>query len=171
MKKIILLSFLILSLLSIATAQSRPDTIDIYNKVLKSVGLKKSKIVVKSMTDRSLFNNIHLANPSYNTLDTTTLKFWHKKEWSDFLAKIDTSMLKNYVLKTNKKRLGANTKNSKGRILVSFSPIIFNDSNDKALCILNYIGDGSGGAVVSAFFEKSNNIWVLNDILHLVLFD
>ncbi|MDY0904501.1 hypothetical protein [Pedobacter sp. CFBP9032] len=172
MKNILLLSVLVLCLITIATAQSRQDTLEVYKKILKTVDLPKSKISVKSLTDRNLFNNIHLANPSYNTLDTTSTKFWHKKDWTDFLTKIDTSNLKNYALKiNNKKWFGTTKKATKSRIIVTFSPIIFNNSNDKAICILNYFSNGSGGAIISAFFEKSDNVWGLHETLLLTLFD
>ena len=172
MKNILLLSVLVLCLITIATAQSRQDTLEVYKKILKTVDLPKSKISVKSLTDRNLFNNIHLANPSYNTLDTTSTKFWHKKDWTDFLTKIDTSNLKNYALKiNNKKWFGTTKKAAKSRIIVTFSPIIFNNSNDKAICILKYIRNCSGGEIISAFFEKSNNVWVLHETLSLILID
>lgn len=104
MKKIILTNILVLGFLAFTGVQSRLDTINIHKRILKVFNLTKSNRVVELSTDKQLFININLPNPSYNTLDTISNKFWHQKDWSNFLAKIDTSLLKNYDLKTINKR-------------------------------------------------------------------
>lgn len=131
--------------------------------------LAKSVKTVRSTTNKQLFENINLSNPSYNTLDTSSTKFWHNKYWADFLTKIDASAIKDYTLETNNKSWFK--PDDKKNVALSFSPIVFNSGNDKALFLLKYSRSGSGGAIVSAFFEKLNDVWIIKDVLQLVLLD
>lgn len=165
MKKLILMHILMLGSL-FATAQSRLDTINIHKKILKVMHLRTSRDLINLLTDKQLFGYIDLTNPSNNTLDTNTTKFWHKKDWVNFLANIDTSSIQNYPLKSGKKPW-FKIKKSMYRYSVFVSPAVFNKNNDKALCVLRYSGELSGGAILATFFEKINNIWVIKDVLNL----
>ncbi len=171
MKKIItLVHILIFGIFTTANAQSRLDTINLYKAALKRMHLAKSVKTVRSTTNRQLYHNINLSNPSYNTLDTKTTKFWHKKDWTDFLTKIDTSAIKDYPLKThNKSWFKTSEASGNKNVILSFSPIVFNNSIDKAVFVMRYSSGSSGGAIVSAFFEKLDNVWVIKDVLQLAL--
>lgn len=63
--------------------------------------LDQSVKSVRLTTSKQLFEHINLANPSYDTLDTSGTKFWHTKGWANYLTKIDTSKINDYTLKTN----------------------------------------------------------------------
>ncbi|MEH3112424.1 hypothetical protein [Pedobacter terrae] len=173
MKKVIpLVHLLMLCIFTMATAQTRLDSIKLYQAALRHMQLAKFVKIVRPTTNRQLYHNINLSNPSLNTLDTTNTKFWHNKDWSEFLSKIDTSAIKEYTLKTDRKSWFKTFKQSGSRkIILSFSPIAFNNRNNKALFVISYQGANSGGAIVSAFFEKLNSTWVIRDVLQLALLD
>lgn len=173
MKKIILLllSFM-LCIFTMATAQTRLDSITLYKTALRHLQLAKAVKIVRSTTDKHLYDHINLSHPSQNTLDTTNIKFWQNKDWSEFLNKIDTSAIKEYTLETGRKTWFKTFEQSNSRrVILSFSPIAFNRSNDKALFVIRYQRANSGGAIVSAFFEKLNHIWLIRDVLQLALLD
>lgn len=173
MNKIILIvPILLLGVFTKLNAQNRLDTISLYKTALKQMHLDQSVKTVRLTTSKQLFVNINLPNPSYNTLDTSGTKFWHTKDWADFLTKINTSKIKDYTLKTNNKQWFKTFKpNDAKNVAITFSPIIFNSANDKALFLIKYSRAGAGGAVVSAFFEKLNDVWKVKDILQLMLID
>jgi len=173
MKKIILIvPILLLGVFTKLNAQNRLDTISLYKTALKQMHLDQPGKTVRATTSRQLFKHINLPNPSYNTLDTLGTKFWHTKDWADFLTKIDTSKINDYTLKTNNKPWFKTFKpNDTRNVTITFSPIIFNSANDKALFLIRYSRAGAGGAVVSAFFEKLNNVWMVKDVLQLILTD
>lgn len=171
-KTILIVPILLLGVFTKLNAQNRLDTISLYKAALKQMHLNQSVKTVRPTTSRQLFKNINLPNPSYNTLDTSGTKFWHTKDWADFLTKIDTSKINDYTLKTNNKPWFKTLKPNNARnVAITFSPVIFNSANDKALFLIRYSRAGAGGAVVSAFFEKLNNVWMLKDVLQLILTD
>lgn len=135
---------------------------EIHKSVLKALKKEVEKFAIYPRTKKNSLSNFDFAGGGRG-LDTLSNRTSNKREWLDFIKKIDTALIADYPLNLH------HISKKRNKQLI-FAPVIFSKGNDKALCISKtYSLLSQTGQATAWYFENEKEIWVLKDVQPFLL--